>query len=65
MKAYDVWFYAVTVEAKSETEAIEKVNRALDKASHITEHVEDKDILENIQVDFAELIGDEEDWEET
>lgn len=61
MKAYDVWFYAVTVEAESETEAIAKVNGALDRALLSAKTLGDQAIIENIQVDYAELIGDEED----
>ena len=57
MKAYDVWLYAVTVEANSETEAIEKVIGALDMALRRVETEDDRDILGNIHVDFAELIG--------
>lgn len=60
MKRYNVLLQHVIVDALSEEDAIEKVNRALNNIPSMS--YDDDIILKNILVDFADLIGDAGDF---
>lgn len=54
MKKYDVWLYAVCIQAEDANHAQVIVNEALDHATKLCTDSRYKEILSQMQVDYAE-----------